>query len=123
MSRTYRGDYGYVPIFAYLGQEGYCVNTNLRPGKDHYQNETAEFLAQSIRYARLIASLPLLVRMDAGNDSRDNLRVCLTPETRADFIIRRNLRNESPEEWLALAKKEGTATQERVARRFTGEPN
>lgn len=28
VSRTYKGHDGYAPIFAYLGQEGYCINTS-----------------------------------------------------------------------------------------------
>jgi len=49
--------------------------------------------------------------MDSGNDSRDNLEVFL--ENEVDFIIKRNLRKEDPQEWLAIAKKNGEATLER----------
>lgn len=113
VSPTYKGHDGYAPIFAYLGREGYCVNTELRPGSDHCQKGTEEFLANSIRLARQVTPLPLLVRMDAGNDSKDNLRVCLGEETKADFLIKRNLRKEKPEDWLVLARQEGTKTEER----------
>ena len=51
--------------------------------------------------------------MDGGNDSQDNLKVCLDPEIKADFIIKRNLRKETPEAWLTIAKEKGTATIER----------
>ncbi len=117
VSRTYKGFDGYAPIFAYLGQEGYCVNTELRTGKTHCQNGTVSFLAESIRRAKTITDAPLLVRLDSGNDSKDNINVCLTPETSADFIIKRNLRKESPESWLSLAKKEGEVTKEREGKK------
>ena len=113
VSRTYKGHDGYAPIFAYLGLEGYCVNTELRAGKQHCQKGTPLFLRQAILYARSLSSLPLLVRMDGGNDSQDNLKVCLDPEIKADFIIKRNLRKETPEAWLTIAKEKGTATIER----------
>jgi hypothetical protein len=113
VSRTYKGHDGYAPIFAYLGQEGYCINTELREGKDHSQKNTEEFLEKSIRYARMITGRPLLIRMDSGNDSLDNIKVMLKPETQADFIIKRNLRKESPEDWLATAKQHGICCLER----------
>ncbi|QGP90986.1 hypothetical protein MGLY_03090 [Neomoorella glycerini] len=113
VSRTYKGHDGHAPIFAYLGREGYCANTELGARKQHYQKGTPEFLRQAITYARTITSLPLLVRMDGGNDSQDNLQVCLDPEIKADFIIKRNLRKETPEAWLAIVKENGSATVER----------
>ncbi|MEW6063701.1 MAG: IS1380 family transposase [Bacillota bacterium] len=104
VSRTYKGTDGYAPIFAYLGREGYCVNTELRQGSEHCQKNTTEFIAESIRYAKKITQEPLLLRMDSGNDSTDNIRICLNDDTKADFIIKRNLRKETPEGWLLLAK-------------------
>lgn len=104
VSRTYKGTDGYAPIFAYLAKEGYCVNTELRQGSEHCQKNTSEFVAESIRYAKKITHLPLLLRMDSGNDSANNIEICLNGETKADFIIKRNLRKETPEGWLLLAK-------------------
>ncbi|SHF66033.1 transposase, IS4 family [Desulforamulus putei DSM 12395] len=104
VSGTYKGTDGYAPIFAYLGREGYCVNTELRQGSEHCQKNTTEFIAESIRYAKKITQEPLLLRMDSGNDSTDNIRICLNDDTKADFIIKRNLRKETPEGWLLLAK-------------------
>jgi hypothetical protein len=113
VSRTYKGYDGYSPIFAYLGQEGYGVNTELREGKQHCQKDTDNFLAQSIRYAKIITDKPLLVRMDSGNDSIENIKVCLKPETKADYLIKRNLRKESLEEWLQIAREKGRHIKER----------
>ena len=66
---------GYAPIFAYLGQEGYGVNVELREGSQHCQKGTAQFLEQSIVYSKSVTDMPILVRMDAGNDSAENLHV------------------------------------------------
>lgn len=112
VSPTYKRFDGYSPIFAYLGQEGYAIH-ELRPGKDHCQKNTPQFLAQSIENARRLTSQPLLVRLDSGNDSADNIRVCLQDKTKADFIIKRNLCQEPLEMWLDIAKEVGTAEQPR----------
>nr|WP_230986832.1 hypothetical protein [Cohnella fermenti] len=40
VSYTYKGMDGFAPMFAYLGQEGYGVNTELREGSQHCQNGT-----------------------------------------------------------------------------------
>ncbi|WP_067625989.1 IS1380 family transposase, partial [Alicyclobacillus acidiphilus] len=117
VSRTYKGCDGYAPIFAYLGQEGYAVHGELRTGSTHCQNGTAAFLAQSIQYARHVTDTRLLVRMDAGNDSVDNLVVCRSEQTAADFIIKKNLRKESPEVWLLTAQKHGICEEPREGKR------
>src|SRR5690606_18146781 len=38
VSRTYKGCDGYAPMLAYIGQEGYGVNVELREGSTHSQN-------------------------------------------------------------------------------------
>lgn len=111
VSRTYKGCDGYSPNFSYLGQEGFVVNVELREGSTHVQKETDKFLEKSIEYARMITDLPILVRMDAGNDSTDNLKVCVGKKVH--FIIKRNPRREKPENWLMVAKQFGQCIQER----------
>lgn len=111
VSRTYKGTDGYAPIFAYLGQEGYGVNVELREGHVHCQNGTDHFLEQSIAYAQRITQRQLLVRMDGGNDSKDNLHVCHAQN--ADYIIKVNLRRQSKESWLRIAQTKGTACEQR----------
>ncbi len=111
VSLTYKKVDGYSPFFAYLGQEGYGVNVNLREGKTHVQKEADAFLTQSLEFARRVTDRPLLVRMDAGNDALVNLNVCL--EQNVDFLVKRNLRRESPEEWLLIAKQDGMCCEER----------
>lgn len=119
VSHTYKGFNGYAPIFAYLGEEGYCVGVELREGKAHSQHNTPAFLKSSLNNARTLTSSIILVRMDSGFDSIDNIKVCLEEE--AEFIIKRNIRKESPEEWLALAKKNGEYYLERPGKEvYTG---
>lgn len=117
VSRTYKGHDGYAPIFAYLGLEGYGVHVNLREGSTHCQKGTAEFLVESIRYAKRITTLPILVRLDSGNDSADNLVVCRSEDTHADFIIKRNLRRESPQVWLHTAQTHGICCEPRPGKK------
>jgi len=114
VSRTYKGYDGYAPIFAYLGAEGYLVNTELRPGKQHCQNGTPAFLRESLRLARLLTDTPLLVKMDSGNDSADNLSILI--QEGVDFVIKRNLRRESRQEWLAMAKAHSEPEAVRVGK-------
>ena len=84
-----------APIFAYLGEEGYCVNVELREGSQHCQKDTPEFLSQAILNAKTATNSPILVRMDSGNDAIDNITIMQNFQTQADFIIKRNPRQES----------------------------
>jgi len=95
VSYTYKGFDGYAPIFAYLGEEGYCINAELREGTQHCQKDTPEFLSQAILNAKIATDKPILVRMDSGNDAIENIAVMQKTETQADFIVKRNPRQES----------------------------
>ena len=106
VSRTYKGYDGYAPIFAYVGHEGYLVNMELREGKQHCQKDTPEFLQESLSYAKtIVKNDKLLVRMDSGNDSIDNIKVCQSEKV--DWLIKRNMRQEKPETWLEIAQEHG----------------
>ena len=111
VSWTYKKFDGYAPIFSYVGEEGYLANLELRPGSDHSQKGTEAFLNQTLKYARLMTNAPLLVRMDSGNDSLGNIKVCR--KEGAHYIIKRNLRQESPEEWLEVARECGELEEPR----------
>ena len=89
-------------MMAYIGTEGYAVNFELREGKQHCQNGTVEFLLETINLWKKLTDKPLLVRLDLGNDSIDNVAVLI--ENGCYFIIKRNLRKESSEELFKLAK-------------------
>ena len=104
VSRTYKGFDGYAPIMAYIGNEGFLVNTELREGKQHCQKGTPRFLEETLRLSHDLTDAPLLVRMDSGNDAKENLGILL--EDGAWFIIKRNPRSkETKDEWLAMVKE------------------
>jgi hypothetical protein len=105
VSYTYKGFNGYSPIFAYLGEEGYLLNIEFREGSEHCQKNTDEFLKETIIHAKQLADEPLLVRLDSGNDSADNLKVLYAQETTSDFIIKRNLRKEKLSCWKVIAEQ------------------
>ncbi|MEK3885843.1 IS1380 family transposase [Paenibacillus sp. PL2-23] len=112
VSLTYKGTFGYAPIFAYLGREGYGVNLQLREGSTHSQKDGADFLRETIHYARRITSDRLLVRMDSAHDSLENLQVCHA-EKDVDYIIKVNLRGASKESWLRVAEDKGISCEQR----------
>jgi hypothetical protein len=114
VGRTYKGIDGYAPIYAYLGEEGYLCNVELREGICHSQNGTVGFLEETLRLAKQITSKKLLARMDSGNDSIDNIK--LFTKGGADYLIKRNLRKESLEGWLETAKQHGMETNPRVGK-------
>ena len=107
VSWTYRNFDGFAPIFAYLGEEGYCVNNSLREGKQHCQKDTPEFLRQTIINAKASTDHKILVRMDSGNDASENIAIMQNKNSKADFIIKRNPRKESPELHFAIAEERG----------------
>jgi len=112
VGRTYKGMDGYAPNFAYIGQEGHMLNCELRPGTQHCQKGTPEFLRETFDLlGKVKVNYPVLLRMDSGNDAAVNVRQC-RKEGRP-YIIKRNLRLESQTDWLEVAKIYGVATQPR----------
>ena len=103
VSRTYKGFDGYAPMMAYIGTEGYAINFELREGKQHCQKGTVEFLQETIKLCHKLTDKPLLIRLDSGNDSIDNVAVLM--DTGCFFIIKRNLRRESMDDWFEMAKQ------------------
>ena len=107
VSRTYKKVDGYAPIFAYLGQEGYLLNCELREGKQHSEKGFPAFLKQTLKLARRVTDQKLLVRLDAAHDDIETLRICKsTPKV--DYLIARNRRGESTEQWLCEAQQLGS---------------
>ena len=103
ISKTYKLKDGYAPIFAYIGTEGYLLACELREGKQHCQKDTLPFLKDVLRLARKVTDKPLLVRLDSGNDAAENISSMMEQCLNGDhvhFIIKRNLRKESPRDWL-----------------------
>ena len=103
VSRTYKGFDGYAPMMAYIGTEGYAINFELREGKQHCQKGTVKFPQETITLCHKLTDKPLLIRLDSGNDSIDNVAVLM--DTGCFFIIKRNLRRESTDDWFEMAKQ------------------
>ena len=107
VSRTYKGFDGFAPIMAYIGTEGYLINTELREGKQHCQKETPQFLRETIDLCRQLTNKPLFIRLDSGNDASENIGLFMEESYKynnVSFIIKRNPRKESKEEWLSKVK-------------------
>jgi hypothetical protein len=107
VSRTYKGHDGYAPLAVYLGEEGWCLACELREGKQHGQKEFIHTLERILPRARLLTSLPLLMRLDSGHDALEN-RLYLEKE-KVDYLIKWNPRQEKKagKVWLCLAEEMG----------------
>lgn len=104
VSRTYKGFDGYAPPMAYIGTEGFLVNAELHEGSQHCQKGMPEFLTETLRLSHGMTDKQLLIRMDSGNDAKENLGILL--EDGDWFIVKRNLRRgETKEDWLKLVQE------------------
>jgi hypothetical protein len=113
---TYKKVDGFAPIFAYLGGEGYLVNLELRAGTQHCQQGTPAFLRQTVCLARRITDKKILARLDAGNDAEETLEAL--HKEKVHFIVKRNLRRESQDEWLLDAQCFGDWREPRDGKRI-----
>ena len=103
VSYTYKGFVGYAPMMAYIGTEGFLVNTELREGSQHCQNHTPEFLHQTLDLSHKLTDKQLLIRLDSGNDATENMGILI--EDGSWFIVKRNMRRgETKQDWLAKVK-------------------
>ena len=104
VSKTYKGFDGYAPPMAYIGTEGFLVNTELHEGSQHCQKGMPEFLRETLRLSHKMTDKQLLIRLDSGNDAKENLGILL--EDGDWFIVKRNLRRgETKEDWLKLVQE------------------
>lgn len=111
VGRTYKGHDGFAPIFSYVGSHGYMLDCELRPGTQHCQKNTPEFIRGCLGHLKTLGiDDQSLVRLDSGNDSADTI---MTLHETCPFIIKRNLRRESPEQWLEHAKAIGEREEPR----------
>ena len=111
VSRTYKGCDGFAPIFAHIGEEGHILDCELRPGKQHSQRDTPEFLRRVLgEIDALGLGEEVLFRLDSGFDCQDNITRL---HGRHKYIIKRNLRKESPDEWLKIARIYGRKSRPR----------
>ncbi len=118
VSFTYKKYDGFAPIFAYIGTEGYMLDNQLRPGSQNCQKKTAGFIADCMHSLKELGiSGQTLLRMDSGNDAEENF----AHFGQSYFIIKRNLRKESPEQWLATARRVGQLESSREGKNlYTG---
>jgi hypothetical protein len=103
VSYTYKGFDGFHPLLAYLGEQGYWLAQELRPGSQHAQKDFIPFLRRTLAGARRLTEEHLLARMDAAHDADETLTACL--DERIDFILRWNPRGQNASEaWHALGE-------------------
>lgn len=122
VSWTYKNHDGYAPIFAYLGTHGYMLNCEMRPGSQHSNKGALEFIRQCLDMAEMLGVdlKNILVRLDSAHDDVEIIEELL--KRGVAFTIKRNLRQESREQWLSLARRVGEAQKPRRGKTvFTGE--
>ncbi len=126
VSRTYQGIDGYTPIAAYLGNEGWNVGLELRPGKQHSAAETHFFLERVFgKVERLVSSAsPVLLRKDSGFDSARLLIQCELERERVkelgrslDYVIKWNPRKQDKGSWVKRAQDAEAFKQVRPGKR------
>ena len=113
VSWTYKNVDGYAPIFSYLGTEGYMLANELRNGSQHSAKGAVEFGGRAVDMAlRLgIQATQLLVRVDSGHDDAKFISMLMDKDVK--FLVKRNLRKESPEQYLAIARRVGDKVKSR----------
>jgi len=116
VSYTYKGFDGYAPLAAYLGQEGWCLACELRPGSQHGQKEFIYFAERVVARAKSLTPFILLVRLDGGHDAIEN-RFWFASQSRTDFIIKWNPRRQDLAAWLRLAEEKAVWTTPREGKR------
>ena len=113
VSRTYQGFDGYTPVAAYLGNEGWNIGLQLRPGKQHSALGTEEFLKGIFpRLERLVPTdAKVLERSDSGFDSACLLFLQAGERDRLsalgrsfDYIVKWNPRKQDKPGWVARAE-------------------
>ncbi len=107
VSWTYHNENGYAPIFAYLGTHGYMLANELREGSQHSAKGAVEFADRCIDLAKRIGLEleKLLVRVDSGHDDKDFIAALCASGVK--FLVKRNLRTECREQYLAMARRIG----------------
>lgn len=126
VTRTYQGFDGYTPIAAYIGNEGWNIGLELRPGSQHSACETEYFYERLFpRIERLTqAEQPVLMREDSGFDSarllfakaeeKDRLAALGRP---FDFLCKWNPRKQDKAAWGVQAMAAGAFKETRPGKR------
>jgi len=111
VSWTYKNVDGYAPIFAYLGTEGYMLANELRNGSQHSAKGAVKFVERCLDMTDQLELDPetILVRVDSGHDDQKFISALLKRNVK--FLIKRNLRREPLEQYLAMARRLGQKQQ------------
>jgi Transposase DDE domain group 1 len=126
VSRTYQGVDGYTPIAAYLGNEGWCLGLELRPGSQHSALETHYFLERVLPRVRKLVphDQAVLSRSDSGFDSarllfqqEDEKRGWAMAGRRFEYLVKWNPRRQKMEDWIARADEAQAWIEERPGKR------
>src|SRR3990170_3215583 len=115
-SRTYHGTDGYAPIAAYLGREGWCLELELREGKQHSQENFIPFLSWALHSARRLTQDPIMMRLDSAHDALDT-RAELAGHAGVDYVLKWNPRRQNEAARLSRAAKEGRELSAREGKR------
>jgi len=116
VSRIYNGEDGYAPVAAYLGKEGWCLELELREGKQHSQCGFIPFLKRVLAKARALTSRKILVRLDSAHDALET-RATLAGHKKVSYIIKWNPRKEDQEQWARRIFEEGQVISARPGKR------
>jgi hypothetical protein len=126
VSRTYQGFDGYTPIAGYLGNEGWNIGLELRPGSRHSACETHYFYERLFpRIERLVKpERPVLLREDSGFDSAQLLFAKAEEKDRLaargrsfDFITKWNPRKQDKAGWVLRAEEAHAFVETRPGKR------
>ena len=120
VSRTYKGHDGFAPIFSYIGVEGYMLDQELRPGKQHSQKGAPQYILRTLdKLKQLSLPHPVLYRLDSGHDAYETIRVL--SQSNHFFLYKKNLRRESLQRWRDIATSIGSCYVPREGKQvFTG---
>lgn len=114
VSYTYKGYFGYAPIYAYIGNEGYLLNLELRNGSEHSQcSKTVPFLQRSIDMAKkIVTHQKILITLDSGHSCSDNISLFVNENV--DYIIKKNNQKDCLKDIFESAKNIFEQEQEKV---------
>lgn len=126
VGRTYQGVDGYTPIAAYLGNEGWCVGLELRPGPQHSTLETHYFLERVWPRVHDVVdpAQAVLARSDSGFDAvrllfqQDDEKRAWAAEGRIfEYLVKWNPRKQDLPAWAARAEAAGAFREVRPGKR------
>jgi hypothetical protein len=111
VSWTYKDVDGYAPIFAHLGTHGYMLANELRHGSQHSAKGASAFVIRCNDLAKRIWINNILYRVDSGHDDTEFVKTLNVLGEK--YLVKRNLRGEKLEQWLATARRVGTCEKPR----------